>query len=123
MEHTGVANVQKLGVTALEFSPDGITIVSGNSEGAVKFWSSARGERLAELPAMDGPVNYVKFSSDGTRLGVMQDLPVKDSDHPLKVFKIWSTNSGQQLGLFSAHKSPITLIKFSPDGTPDRRSG
>ncbi|MEM9090427.1 MAG: caspase family protein [Cyanobacteria bacterium P01_F01_bin.53] len=56
------------GVSALTFSADGQTLVSGSASGMVQLWDSQSGQRLKRLFGEAGAVNALGLSSDGQLL-------------------------------------------------------
>jgi hypothetical protein len=55
-------------VRGVAFSPDGIRIVSGGSDGTVRLWDVGRGSEIAALQGHENWVQSVAFNPDGTRL-------------------------------------------------------
>ena len=62
------------GVEALEFSPDGRTLVTGSLDGSVRLWDRGPDGRWTgslTLATSLGPVRRVRFNSDGRFLAVL----------------------------------------------------
>ena len=55
-------------VTCLAFSPDGSRLASGDREGWVWLWSVHTGEELLALEGSTDPIDFIKFTADGTTL-------------------------------------------------------
>ncbi len=53
-------------VTAVAFSSDSATVVSGDAEGNISLWSVADGGALWTAPPVGGPVQTLAFSPSGT---------------------------------------------------------
>ena len=107
-------------VTALRFSPDGTTLVSGTNQGGIQTWNAATGKALAVFakPTDQGNLEDIlalRFSSDGTLLaGSLYNL-----------IRIWEVDTGNTLLSVNtnAHKPDNTTyggysksLVFSPDG-------
>ena len=107
-------------VTALGFSPDGTTLVSGTNQGGIQTWNVATGKALAVFAKPTGQGNLedilaLRFSSDGTLLaGSLYNL-----------IRIWEVDTGNTLLSVNTdeHKRDNTTyggypesLVFSPDG-------
>src|SRR5690606_38528340 len=57
-------------VTALAFSPDGVTLVSGGFGQSVCLWEVESGRLRRLLPGHDSPVAGAQFSPDGSLLAI-----------------------------------------------------
>src|SRR5688572_26890277 len=55
-------------VTCVAFAPDGRTLASGSSDGAIQVWKRSTGANLDVLPGHPGGVFAVAFSADGRTL-------------------------------------------------------
>jgi WD40 repeat protein len=53
-------------VSSVAFSPDGLKIVSGSNDSAVRVWDAQSGEALQTLEGHSGEVNSVAFSPEGS---------------------------------------------------------
>ena len=107
-------------VTALDFSPDGATLVSGTNQGGIQTWNVATGKALSVFakPTNQGKLEDIlalRFSSDGTLLAAGS----------YKLIRIWEVDTGNTLLSIKADEYkrdnttygsyPKSLV-FSPDG-------
>jgi WD40 repeat protein len=98
--------------TALAFSPDGKTLVSGDISGQVRLWDAHTGALLSKLQETDvdathpyGHLSNLIFSPDGTMIVYGGSSEIK----------FWDAVSGSLL--FSLPKGGFeTAVAFSPDG-------
>ena len=115
-----------MGVSALEFSPDGTRLASSgrtriastsrNSDNTdtLQLWDAESGERLweAESKRSTKPtyfpriVNVLAFSPDGKMLA---------SGGTDKTIQVWESTTGKPITTLTGHTNGITAITFSPD--------
>lgn len=101
-------------VKALDFSPDGRTVVSGSQDKTIKLWDVASGRELRTLRGHGGMVYSVLFSPDGHFIA---------SGSEDNTIKLWDAASGQELqtlgklrqGVIGSEFS-LEAVAFSPDG-------
>lgn len=110
------------GVTALAYAPDGKTIASGGGNsnrgnGELKLWSASTGDLLASPPVNSGPLTWLSFASDGASLAAALEPSPRDPGLPPKSVDMWTIRNSPELSMVLAHRSPITALSFSPDGT------
>lgn len=70
------------GVSLVEISPDGQTLVSGSSNGKIKLWDISTGEEIGTFTGHFHQVNALVFSPDG------QTLISASADSTIKVWRI-----------------------------------
>ncbi|MGR6920440.1 WD40 repeat domain-containing protein [[Actinomadura] parvosata] len=100
-------------VSALEFSPDGRTLVTGDFRGVVRQWDAAthrpRGPAMGRPdhgPELASIVQRVVFTRDGRTLAVARGRAVR----------LWDAATSRPLGGPIARQSkPLMDIAFSPD--------
>ncbi len=102
-----LSNIDERSSFSISFSPDGKTLVSGNTDKTVKLWNVTTGRLLASLEGHIGRINSVSFSFDGKTI-------VSGSDD--KTIKLWDIDTGKLLADFKGHTDPINSVSFSPDG-------
>jgi WD40 repeat protein/serine/threonine protein kinase len=95
-------------VTSVDFSPDGLMLVSGATDSTVRLWDAATGEQSRQFVGHRGDVQTVAFSPDGTRI-------VSGSSDFAAI--LWDVATGQELLRLTSHTAPIWSAAFSPDGT------
>jgi uncharacterized caspase-like protein len=88
-------------VTAIAFSPDGRSIVSGGIAGAIKQWDAANGKEVRTLAEHAGEISALAFSPDGRIIASGGLLTLRDAA------------SGRELRTVAGGGAPLA---FSPDG-------
>ncbi|MBA2307305.1 hypothetical protein H0W26_04200 [Candidatus Dependentiae bacterium] len=96
-------------ITAVAFSPDGSTLLTGSSDGTAWTWDVLRGNsiyRLEDLGHFE-EVKSVAFSLNG------QIALIGYSDGTVRV---WNGRSGSLMKILKGYPGLISLVGFSPDG-------
>ncbi len=93
-------------VTAVAFSPDGKTVLTGSEDGTARLWEAATGQPLGVPLVHQGAVRSVAFSPDGALLLTAGD------DHGAR---LWDTATGRLLFTLP-HNDRVKMAVFSPDG-------
>jgi WD40 repeat protein len=94
-------------VTAVAFSPDGKTVVSGSVDHTVRLWDAATGAALHTLEGHKGPVAAVASSPDG------KTVVSGSNDHTVR---LWDAATGSALHTLEGHMNSVTAVAFSSDG-------
>lgn len=92
--------------TCTAFSPDGRLVVTGHSDGTVRFWEVADPRKPAIVDHR-GRVGGVTFSPDGSLLAVGTWYGEA---------RIYDTATRSQVGILRGHTTGIHAVQFSPDG-------
>ncbi len=93
-------------VNSVAFSPDGLTVVSGSSDNALKLWDVASGRELRTLNGHGYMIMSVAFSPDGRTI-------VSGSRNRIT---LWDVASGRELRTLNGHNWNVMSVAFSPDG-------
>jgi WD40 repeat protein len=89
-------------ISAVAFSPDGKTILTGSADKTARLWSASDGQP-AGAPMIHGEgVTAVAFSPDGHTILTASGLTAR----------LWSDGAAQVM----THDFPVTAAVFSPDG-------
>ncbi len=88
-------------VTALDFSPDGTWLASGNDDGTVDLWDMHAGELKRSLKGHASRIGRVQFSPDGTLL----------LSHAEDGARFWDVVSGRLAGTLAGQE----FVTFMPD--------
>jgi WD40 repeat protein len=96
---------------AIQFTPDGKSLVGGFHNGTVCVWDVATGrEKLRFRHPVQGPTNiWIRVAPDG-KLAATADY----SGTPVR---FWNVATGKQVGQFAGTLGLVEGMQFSPDGT------
>jgi WD40 repeat protein len=90
-------------ITAIAFSPDSHTVVTGDGTGMVTWWNALTGERTAMSHRHAAPIRALAFSPSA-------DLVAAASDAGVLLWDRW----GNDLGTFG--RQAVATLAFSPAG-------
>lgn len=90
-------------VTAVAFSPDGQTIVSGSHDKTIKLWNAATGELQQTLGDCSHLVYTVAFSPDG------QTVVSGSYDN---ITKLWNAATGELQQTLEGYSHSFTAVAF-----------
>ena len=94
-------------VTAVAFSPDGATLLTGSQDRTAQLWDTVSARPRGAPIEHREPVMAVAFSPDGaTLLTGGQD----------RTARLWDAASGRPRGRPLEHQGPVRAVAFSPDG-------
>lgn len=94
-------------VSAVAYSPDGMTIASVGSDKTVKLWDSITGKLRNTLIGHTQEINTIAFSSNGKLLA---------SGSLDKTVKLWDVTTGKLIHTLTGHAASVQSVAFSPDG-------
>ncbi|HTU27278.1 MAG TPA: hypothetical protein VMF30_17855 [Pirellulales bacterium] len=89
---------------ALAYSTDGLTLVSGGYDKAIKFWNPATGEQIRALSGHAGWVVSLAFSHDGRTLA---------SGSYDRTIRLWNVSDGIALRALTGHTATVRAVAFS----------
>ena len=99
------AGIEQLDVWELAFSPDGKTLASASSDGAVRLWDIETGQYRTIAEGTFVP--SVAFSPDG------KTLVSGGWDYTIQ---LWNVTTGQHQTTLEGHMDRVHSVAFSPDG-------
>ena len=94
-------------VSAVAFSPDGKTVITGSDDKTAQLWDAATGRPLGLPMTHQEQVSSVAFSPDG------KTVITGSWD---RTARLWDATTGQPLGLPLTHMDLVMAVSFSPDG-------
>jgi WD40 repeat protein len=95
-------------IRSVAFSPDGLRIVSGSYDKAVRLWDMQTGKLIRQPLRHSSGVRSVAFSPDG--------LHIVSGSYD-KVVRLWDTQTGKLIGQpLQGHFGGIYSVAFSSDG-------
>ena len=92
-------------VSAVAFSPDSKTILTGSPDRSIRLWDLDQNV-LATFTGHAGPVTSLAFSPDGKR------ILTGSADNTARLWDL----KGNALQVFTGHTDEVTSVAFSPDG-------
>ncbi|MEL7067522.1 MAG: hypothetical protein AAGN15_02580 [Cyanobacteria bacterium J06581_3] len=95
-------------VLSVTLSPDGNTVVTGDSKGRIRLWNTLDGQQLLDFQGHTNWVWSVSFSPDGKKLASASDD---------KTVRIWEVKTGRCLNILKEHTDWVRAVAFSPDGS------
>ena len=94
-------------VSAVDFSPDGMMIVSSGGDLEIRIWDAFACTLLLVLSGHTSNVDSVKYSPSGTRIV---------SAAGDRMVKIWDAVSGVLVRTLKGHSNYVSSAVFKPDG-------
>lgn len=94
-------------IYAVEFSPDGVLLATGDRAGGLMVWEADTGREYQNLEGHKAAVTCVSFRGDGNVLA---------SGSEDGTIKFWNMEDGRQLKSFTAHGEGVTWLQFAHDG-------
>jgi WD40 repeat protein len=98
----------RVAVGSAAFSPDGATIVTGDTAGVVRIWNGDTGELLREVDDRQGSVISICFSPSGKH-------SVAGLGPPEYCVVLWDAAGGPARWK-GAHRAPVRSVAVSPNG-------
>jgi len=110
-------------VTALAFSPDGRTVVTGDQDRNVRLWDAATGKLAGGVTdGIRGEVRHVSFTADGkavyigTNLNVVAPGERGDRETLLSMVHRWDPATGTATRFLKGQAAGVFHMALSPDG-------
>jgi len=91
----------RLGATALAFSPTSLVMAAGNGHGSIRLYDLSNGELIDELYGHEHNIPSLTFSPDGRRLASVSD------DYTLRIWDVSELLSDYDNGKRSRDPAPI----------------
>ncbi len=123
---------QKNHSVALEFSPDGTILASGNLDGTVQMWDTTNGEELIILNRNVDKMKILFHTPDDklithepwykenisrpTALGFSPDGNIFAIGNIDSSIQLWNLATSELITTFTGHISNVNRLAFSPDG-------
>jgi len=93
--------------TAVAFSRDGATVITGDEGGTILFCDPRTGQAARQSLAEDGAVSGLALSADGLTLA---------SAGASGTIHLWDPATGFEQIDLKGHAAPVNAVAFSPDG-------
>ena len=100
-------------VTALGFTADGKTLVTGGEDGTVKLWDAVTGQERAALPGAPGAIPSLAFRPDGKVLAVAGG----GRDQQGAAFgevRLWHVGGRPEVARLRRHGVPVVFTRLPP---------
>jgi WD40 repeat protein len=93
-------------VTAVAFSPDGKTVLSGGADDTLCLWNIEKDTLIRAFKGHSDKVTSVAFSPDGGRV----------LSGSADIVRLWDVSSGNLVHALKGHTGPVLSVAFSQDG-------
>jgi len=93
-------------VQALDYAPDGRTLVTASKKGTLTLWDLKTGNEIRKFANASGSVHKIRYSPDGRYV-----LSAKNSG----VLTLHSIASGRQVRVFKSESMKVSALTCSPD--------
>jgi WD40 repeat protein len=94
-------------ITALEFSPDGVLLATGDRNGGLFVWESFTGREYFSLRGHTAAITDVSWRMDSNVLAsASEDTTIK----------LWEMENGGMIKNWGAHGGGVQSVKYSHDG-------
>ena len=94
-------------VLSVAYAPDGATLATGGSRGAVRIWDASTGQQQHQLTGHTNWVRSVAYAPDGATLATGGDDGA---------VRIWDASTGQQQHQLTGHTGDVFSVAYAPDG-------
>jgi WD40 repeat protein len=102
-----IKDLQREGLTLMEFSPDGTVLATASADGTARLWQSLTGTAAGAVLQHGDAVLALAFSPDG------QLVLTSSRD---KMARLWEARTGKALGPPLLHPAGVSAVAFSPTG-------
>ena len=94
-------------VNDVEFSPDGLWLVSAGTDASIKIWNVLERKLYKTISGHKGKIWRLAFSPDGKTVASCSDD---------QTVRIWSIPDGKELHVLRNNSSQVFNVTYSPDG-------
>jgi WD40 repeat protein len=94
-------------VSSMAFSPDGVSLATGQYDGTVNIWDFRTGEKLLSFDT-DEVIQSLAFSPDGRMVAT-------GGSFGNSLVRLWSAGTGELLRTLEGHSGGVTRLLFSPN--------
>jgi WD40 repeat protein len=104
------------GVNCVAWSPDGMRIVSGGADKALKVWDVRTGREKLALEGHIGSIGCLAISPDGKRIVTGSGWQDPETNTVISELKVWDAETGRRILSFTDGTVQVRSVAFSPDG-------
>jgi WD40 repeat protein/tRNA A-37 threonylcarbamoyl transferase component Bud32 len=102
---------------AIEYSPDGRTLATGEMRGSLHLWDATDGALKTVLTGHTLHVRLLAFAADGKTLVSVATQANRPLDGPLPVqLFVWNAATGQRIASIDWPVGHVSSVALSPDG-------
>ncbi len=95
------------GTTAVAFSPNGESFLTGGRDGVIKMWDTNSGSELRQYKSHVGSINNLRFTQDGARF--LSNTKRRSDDRTIIV---WDAASGHVIAAAPGHTDLVSDIQW-----------